>query len=231
MCRIPSPSTATTRSAPGVHIRSAMPSIAPGTGWGQRRSVITSVLRYPCTPARPSASTAKRTRVRQPPVASAGCPAIGSTVISRSIPAMRRNCSATTAAFSARCAAGVAKEKSQQPAPPGPETGQVAGTRSGDASRISIASARQNEPPRSSVTRTRTSSSGSPCRTKTTRPSCRATQNPPCPGGPSRTWKVFERQSVTLGPRTRAAPHPAHSPHRPALPSRTTSTATAHSSP
>src|SRR5690606_22248046 len=141
--------------------------------------------------------TGSLTLVRQPPVASAVRSDTGSTLISRSIPAMRCSSSVTTGAFSARCAAGRAWAKSQQPAPPGPETGQVLGTRSAEAARISTASARQKLPPVSSVTRARTSSPGSPCRTKTTRPSCLPTQKPPCPGGPSRISKVSPSQSLT----------------------------------
>lgn len=66
----------------------------------------------------------------------------------------------------------------------------------GEARRISTASPRQNDPPRSSVTRTRTSSPGRPCRTNTTRPSCLPTQNPPCPGVPSSTSKISPRRSL-----------------------------------
>ena len=74
--------------------------------------------------------------------------------------------------------------QSQPPQRPGPLYGHGRSTRSGEASRTSTASARQKPGCRSSVTRTTTRSPGSVCRTKTTRPSCRATQWPPCATGP-----------------------------------------------
>ena len=74
---------------------------------------------------------------------------------------------------SALHAALVAGERPQRP---GPLYGHGRSTRAGDASSTSTASARQKPGCRSSVTRTTTRSPGSVCRTKTTRPSCRATQ-------------------------------------------------------
>ena len=78
----------------------------------------------------------------------------------------------------ARCAGSETCCQSHPPHRPGPANGQGAGTRSGDASRISTASARRKFLV-SWVTWARTRSPGSVCRTKTTRPSCRATHEPP----------------------------------------------------
>src|SRR5437868_4289267 len=83
-----------------------------------------------------------------------------------------------TVALRARWAGSEACCQSQPPQRPGPAKGQGAGTRSGDASMISTASARRKLLV-VSVTRARTRSPGSACRTNTTRPSWRATQKPP----------------------------------------------------
>ena len=100
---------------------------------------------------------------------------------------------------------------------PGPSR-SGAGTRCGAAASTATASARQNEPPPSSLTTARTRSPGSACRTNTTRPSERATQCPPCATGPTSSSRIRSVQSsvsrVTSGairarPATWAAASPA----------------------
>ena len=63
----------------------------------------------------------------------------------RAMPATRWSCSATRAALSRRCAASSTCWKSQPPQRPGPAYGQGGSTRSGEARRISVASARMND--------------------------------------------------------------------------------------
>ena len=84
-----------------------------------------------------------------------------------------------TAALSARWAGSDACCQSQPPQPPGWAFGHGGSTRSGEASRTSIASARANRDV-TSVTRASTRSPGSACRTNSTgRPSGLATHQPP----------------------------------------------------
>ena len=113
-------------------------------------------------------------------------PGSASTMTSRSRPASRLSCWRTTAALSDRWAGSAACCQSQPPQPPGSACGHGGSTRSGDGFRISTASARASRDV-TSVTRARTVSPGSACRTNTTGPSSgRATHQPPwatSPGG------------------------------------------------
>ena len=139
-------------------------------GWaiGQSPMSMTSCERCARSPARPSGRTANCTRVRQPSprparraalvvisasaVGCRGCRGAGCRGIARqwldgyrsSRPATRRSCWAMTAALSARWAGSDACCQSQPPQPPGCAFGHGGSTRSGEASRISIASARAN---------------------------------------------------------------------------------------
>ena len=165
-------------------------------GWAIRHwpTSITWCERCSCSPATPSSRTANCTRVRQPrppPLTPAGLgsasPGRGSTVTSRSRPASRASCWRMMAAFSDRCAGRLACCQSQPPQPPGTAYGQGGATRSGEAASISTASARASRDA-TSVTRARTRSPGSVCRTKTTGPSSgRATHHPPCAASPAVT--------------------------------------------
>ena len=180
--RSPVPTMASTAVVSG-QVRRGMPrSRMPGCAIRQSSMATTSCERCFRRPAAPSSRTANWTRVRQPspcwpPVSS---PGIGSTVTSRSMPAIRRSCCPITAAFSARCAERLACCQSQPPQPPGCAYGQGAATRSGDGSRISTASARANRDV-TSVTRATTRSPGSACLTNSTgSPGGLATHQPPC---------------------------------------------------
>ena len=116
------------------------------------------------------------------------------------------NCSRTTAALSARCAGADACCQSQPPHRPGPACGHGGGDPVGRRRRAPRRRRRgrtSRRRPRSPRARTR--SPGSACRTNTTRPSARATQKPPCPGGPissssSAARPVGSHGSVVAGP-------------------------------
>ena len=150
------------------------------SGWaiGQSPTSTTSWDRCASSPAVPPAPTENLTLVRQPSPSSS--PATGSTVTSRSSPAMRLSCSRTTSALNRRWAARSACCQSQPPQPPGWACGHRGATRSAEACSTSTASARANEAV-ASVTLARTRSPGRACRTNTTRPSLSlATHQPPC---------------------------------------------------
>ena len=137
-------------------------------GWAmrQRSTGTTWCVRWRNSPARSDPSTAYRTRVRQP----SGPPGNGRTRTSTSgRPARRASCSRTTDAFQASCACTEACCRSQPPHRPGRAHGHGGSTRSADGTRISTASARR-KPRCTSVISATTSSPGSACRTKTTRP-------------------------------------------------------------
>ena len=91
-CTSPAASRTISTSAVGVHSRSSTGRSAPGAAIGQSPTGSTSWLRCARRPGRPSSVTAIRIRVRQ----SRGPPGSSSTVTSRSIPARRESCSATT---------------------------------------------------------------------------------------------------------------------------------------
>src|SRR4051794_12928460 len=154
---------------------------------------MTSCERCRRSPGSPARSTANRARDRQ----RNGPPGSASTRTGTSMPASRDSCSRTTSALSVSCPSWLTCCQSQPPHFPGPLYGQGRSTRSGAAERTSTASARQNRGCRSSVTSTTTRSPGSACRTNTTRPSCRATQCPPCATGPTVTSK---RKPTQLAP-------------------------------
>src|SRR3954452_7481872 len=181
-----------TAPAPGQR-RCSTAAAAGSTVIGQSSRTTTSWERCRRSPDAPERSTAKRARDRQ----RSGPPGSSSTVTATSwSPARRANSSRTTAALSVRCSAGSTCCQSHPPQRPGPLYGQGRSTRAGEGSRTSIASARQNPGWRSSVTRTTTRSPGRLCRTKTTRPSWRATQWPPCATAPTVT-----SNSVPVHPR------------------------------
>src|SRR3954468_6875795 len=157
---------------------------------------MTSCERCRRSPGSPARSTANRARDRQ----RSGPPGSASTVTGTSRCASRDSCSRTTSALSASWPSWLTCCQSQPPHFPGPLYGQGRSIRSGAACSTSTASARQNRACRSSVTSTTTRSPGSACRTNTTRPSCRATQCPPCATGPTVTWNRRPSQ-----PRPRSA--------------------------
>ena len=191
--------TAATDSAPGQRPWVIPDSLTRGCAIGQVPTSRISWERCRRRPARPSARTAKRTRVRQPRPPES--PGRGSTVTSRSRPAIRRSCWAMTAALNRRCAVRLACCQSHPPQPPGWACGHGGSTRSGEASRISTASARASLAV-DSVSRASTRSPGSVCRTRTTRPpGSRATHQPPCATSPtasSSSWSLAGRAGSTL---------------------------------
>ncbi len=85
-------------------------------------------------------------------------------------------------------------------------TRQGGRTRSGDGVRISTASASANALPLSDVIRARTRSPGRLCRTKMTRPSCLATQWPPCAIGPTSSSIVVPTGSAFVAVIDRSRP-------------------------
>ena len=178
-----------TEAAPGQVSAVTPTPLTSGCAIGHSPMWTISWDRCLCRPARPSRPTAKLTRVRQPSpgaAASGSSPGSASTVTSRSSPAIRASCWRTTAALSWRWAGRLACCQSQPPQPPGRACGQGGGTRSGDGSRISTASARASLAV-TWVTAARTRSPGSACLTNTTCPlsSGRATHQPPCTASPT----------------------------------------------
>ena len=123
-----------------------------------------------------------------------------------STPASRLSCSASTSDLRRRWRAremwpSSAPPTGGCPCPHGAgesATRQKCGTRSGDGSRTSTTSARQNlaDSP-ASVSRIRAFSPGMPWRTNTTRPSCRATQWPPWATGPMSTTSSAPAEEVS----------------------------------
>ena len=100
--RWPDPGAAatSTETAPGQVRPVTAAASTSGCAIGQSPISMISCERCLRRPATPSWPTPNLTLVRQPrPVSS---PGIGSTLTSRSMPAMRRNCWRTTAAFRAR---------------------------------------------------------------------------------------------------------------------------------
>ena len=167
-------------------------------GWrdqavGRHDDVVGAVLAQPRGRRRAAGRTASG-------CASAGrlVPGTGSTTTSRSMPASRRELlgdhgrlepallrqvDVLEVAAAAAAGAGVRARRR----PPG-------------AARVSTstASPRRNRPP-SSVISTVTRSPGSACRTKTTRPSCRATKWPPCATGPTSTLEPRSDERSSAG--------------------------------
>ncbi len=181
--------TTSTDLAPSHRWRVTPACCTRGCAMGQSPTSTSSWERCLRSPARPSGRTAKRTLVRQrrPP----SSPGSGSTVTSRSIPAMRRSCWRITAALRRRCASRLACCQSQPPQPSGRACGQPGSTRSAEATRTRTASARANRAV-VSVILASTRSPGSACLTKTTRPllsavspGSRATHQPPCATSPT----------------------------------------------
>ena len=195
------------------------------TARGRRRRGRTVPERKACMPGRPSSPTVRLTRVRVAvpararrralleawAAASVGMGSIGTaaaaeasgraaTASATSCPPIRRRQSARTQRFQVRWASRATWASSPPPTPSGPASGQTDSTRSGEAWRISTASARQVREV-ISVRRARTVSPGRAWRTKMTRPpgssTGRATQCPPCAGAP--TARVSSRGSPRLG--------------------------------
>ena len=194
-----------TRSIPCRSMSHRRSRLMPSEASGISRNGMMWSERWACMPSLPPEVTEKLARVRHPrPVpasyvvsAPAPLPATASTVSppgSCPTPASRWSCSARTAAFRLRWRSREIWPNSAPPTGgcPWPQARresaacQKCSTRSGDASRTSTTSARQNlaDSP-ASVSRTRTFSPGMACRTKITLPSCRATQWPPWATGPT----------------------------------------------
>ncbi|OPZ52165.1 MAG: hypothetical protein BWY91_02427 [bacterium ADurb.BinA028] len=197
----PPPEGATTSTAFAPDQSSASTPLASTRGSAIGHCMIgrTACERVGRSPARPARSTANSTLVRQPKPSTS--PGTGSTSTERSMPASRHSCSATTAPLSRRWAARSTCCQSHPPHPPGPAWRHTGSTRSADGERTSTASARRKRsslPP--SVTFARTRSPGKVCRTKTTRPSCRATQKPPWATGPTSTSKTSPTSDSPRGP-------------------------------
>ena len=165
---------------------------------GMESSRWMSCDRKPRMPARPSASVTRSIRVRQPRPAAL---VVARRSLHRDLEVelgqppqlLGQDCGLP------RALRGQGDVRELSPADAaGTAAGHADSTRSGDASRISTASARQNlavSP--ASVRRARTRSPGSVCRTKITRPSCRATQCPPWATGPiSSSTRSSERSSA-----------------------------------
>ena len=175
---------------------------------GQSSTGTTSCERCRRRPVRPAGRPRTAARERQPqrPAGQRLHGDGGRRAARPAGPAARR----TTAALSARCASGVTCCQSQPPHRPGPVCGQGGSTRSGDGvqhpDRVGPAEARRRGP-RSPARRTR--SPGSACRTNTTRPSCRATQCPPCATGPTVTSNSRPSQSQRAGRAVPARPRRA----------------------
>jgi len=140
------------------------------------------------SPTVPSGVTANRTRVRQP--SPSGVPGSSSTATSRSIPAMRRNCSATTCALSRRWASSEACCQSQPPHRPGPAKGHAGHPVRGGLQYFYRLGT--EEPPGLLGDPGTDPSPGKAWRTKTTWPSWRPTHHPPwaTPSRRTSTWVV-----------------------------------------
>ena len=154
------------------------------------------------SPARPSASTANSTRVRQPQPPSS--PGTGSHVDVDVEPRRAAwNCSRTTSALSCRWYARSSVLEVAAAAPPrtGIRARRLDPVRRGIEHLDRVAAQEPVAVP-PSVMLTRTRSPGRACRTKTTRPSSRATQCPPWATGPTSTTASVPTRlaAVSAGP-------------------------------
>ncbi len=113
----PGATATSTKTVPGQRRPVTAAASTRGCAIGQSLIGMTSCERCLRRPATPSWPTANFTLVRQP--SPSWSPGTGSTVTSRSMPAMRRSCWRTTAAFRSRWAGRLACCQSQPPQPPG----------------------------------------------------------------------------------------------------------------
>ena len=114
------------RAAEQVERRDGLVARAASTRAGARRASGGRAC-----PRGPSASATRSMRVRQPRPPHSSSPGAACTGTSRSSFARRRSCSASTAAFQARCAGSATCASSPPPTPPGPAAGHADSTRSG----------------------------------------------------------------------------------------------------
>ncbi len=186
----PEPAATSTRSIPVKSIFCSSSALIASTARGIEAMATRSFERWTCMASRPEVVTAKAVRVRQPSP-SGDSVGTASTSMGRSTPARRDSCSAKTSPLRRRCSGRAMCPNSAPPTGARPRaallsasaSGHGWATRCGEGSRTSTASPRQKLAASScSVSRTRTVSPGSACRTKTTRPSIRATKWPPCAG-------------------------------------------------
>ena len=120
----------------------AAAAFTPSVAIGQVTTGSSSWLRCRWRPTVPSRSTPNATRVRQP--RPSGAPPTSSTSTRRSTPPTRASCSATRSSLRRRWAVRRTCWKSHPPHRPGPACGHTGGTRSGDGTSTSTASARRN---------------------------------------------------------------------------------------
>ena len=214
-CRAPSEPTATSTSPPAANRSSSTGSSVPAGVSGQSSTGSTSWLRCARRPARPSPSTASRTRCRQPQQPAGQLLDDGSGVDLARRP--RRAAAAArgrTAALSSRCSAPSACCQSQPPQPPGPGPRarrlDPVGRRDEHRDRVGAAegaAAVLGDDRAHPLARQRVPDEAP------TRPSCRATQCPPCATAPTSRSSTRSVQSST-GPA--AAGGGAHDRGRPA---------------
>ena len=169
----------------------------------------TSWLRWARSPARPSSSTASRTRCRQPS-GPPGSSSTGDVAVDPGEPLQLLGAARRLPARAASARRDVLQVAATAATRARPRAGRGS-TRPGAPSSTATASARQNPPPLSSVTTARTRSPGSACRTNTTRAVVaeRATQCPPWATAPtcsSSTRSVQSRAPSRHRPGSRASP-------------------------